>query len=125
MNALIESNRVEVIKGEIQNTLVESPGGSGQRFARCPKCNIAIWSEYLVMTGGIEDLVYFIRVGTLDKPEVFPPDVHIYTSTKQPWLVLPPDALAVDEYYETDATWRPDSLRRRAVFRERISKNLP
>lgn len=36
--------------------------------------------------------VRFIRVGTLDDPSKLPPDVHIYTSAKQPWLTLPPDA---------------------------------
>ena len=125
VNALIESDRVEVCQGEIHNTTIESPGGSGQRFARCPRCKIAVWSEYLVMTGGIADLVYFIRVGTLDAPELLPPDVHIYTSTKQPWVVLPPDALVVDEYYETEETWSPDSLKRRDTLRIRIAKHAP
>jgi len=110
VNALIEANRVQIIEGKIQNTTVESPSGNGQRFARCPKCNVAVWSEYLVMTAGITDMIYFIRVGTLDKPERLPPDVHIYTSAKQTWFDLPPDALVVDEYYKTEEVWSPDSL---------------
>lgn len=123
VNALIEADRVELRQGEIHHTTVDSPGGSGQRFARCPKCKIAVWSEYLVMTSGIKDLVYFIRVGTLDAPERLPPDVHIYTSTKQPWVVLPADALVVDEYYDTEKTWSPDSLRRRDILRARIAEH--
>ena len=121
VNALIEAERVEVISGEIHNTTVDSPGGSGQRFARCPKCKVAVWSEYLVMTSGITDMVYFIRVGTLDTPERLPPDVHIYTSTKQPWVVLGPDTLAVEEYYETEEVWSPDALERRETLRERLA----
>ena len=68
------------------------------------------------MGGGIGELIRFIRVGTLDDPCRMPPDVHIYTSTKQPWVILPPDALAVEEYYVTDETWSADSLRRRSAL---------
>jgi hypothetical protein len=77
---------------------------------------VAVWSNYLVLYGGIGELVRFIRVGTLDHPSRLPPDVHIYTSSKQPWLSLPSDALAVDEYYETERVWSRESLDRRAVL---------
>lgn len=121
-NALIEADRVEITKGAVENTIVETPGGSGQRIARCPTCRVAVWSEYLVMTAGLKDLIYFIRVGTLDAPDRLPPDAHIYTSTKLPWLQLPSDALAVPEYYEKEDTWSPDSLKRRDVLRARIEE---
>ena len=45
----------------------------------------------------------FVRVGTLDAPDRHPPDVHIFTASKQPWVVLPPGALAFEEYYESAA----------------------
>jgi hypothetical protein len=77
---------------------------------------VAVRSNYLVLYGGIGELVRFIRVGTLDDPGRLPPDVHIYTSSKQPWLSLPSDALAVDEYYETERVWSRESLDRRAVL---------
>lgn len=121
-NALIEADRVEILQGEVRNKTIDSPGGSGQRFARCPKCDVAVWSEYLVMTGGVTDLIYFIRVGTLDNPELMPPDVHIYTSTKQPWLVLPKDAYVVEEYYDTEKTWSKDALERRKILRKKIAE---
>jgi hypothetical protein len=72
------------------------------------------------MTGGIGELVRFIRVGTLDDPSKVPPDVHIYTSSKQPWVVLPPDALAVDEYYATKKVWRTESLERLATLMDAV-----
>lgn len=125
VNALIEADRVEITKGAVDNTTIESLGGSGQRFSRCPTCKVAVWSEYLVMTGGITDMVYFIRVGTLDTPGYLPPDVHIYTSTKQPWIGLPRDALVFDESYNADETWAPDSLKRRDALRERLADHTP
>ena len=52
-----------------------------------------------------------------DEPDRLPPDIHIYTSSKQPWIVLPPGVPAVEEYYDRDNTWPADSLaRRRAVL---------
>jgi hypothetical protein len=122
-NALIEAERVEIISGEVKNITVDTPSGSGQRIARCPKCMVAVWSEYLVMTAGITDLVYFIRVGTLDTPARFPPDVHIHTSTKQPWLELPPSVQAVAEYYDTDTTWSAGSLVRRMALKAIIENS--
>lgn len=121
-NALIEADRVEITQGGIENTSVETPGGLGQRIARCPECRVAVWSEYLAMTAGITDLVYFIRVGTLDRPDRFPPDVHIYTSTKQPWLTLPPDVPAVSEFYDPKAVYSAESLKRRADLRAAIAE---
>ena len=110
-NALIESDRVQILQGDVEETVLDSPSGSGQNIVRCPKCRVAVWSNYLV-TGGDGKDINFIRVGTLDEPDSMPPDVHIYTSTKQPWVLLPPDTPAVEEYYETDAVWSAESIKR-------------
>ena len=45
-----------------------------------------------------------------------PPDVHIFTATKQPWVVLPAEHKVVEEYYVTEETWSPESLERRAAL---------
>lgn len=116
VNALIEADRVTRLQGEVVDVTVPSPSGKQQRISRCPKCQVAVWSYYLVMFGGIGERVRFIRVGTLDDPGRLPPDVHIYTSSKQSWIALPPDVPAVDEYYVTDEVWRRDSLERRAAL---------
>ena len=113
LNAMIESERVELLSGtpEIVNT--PSNSGKGQLIARCPSCRIAVWSNY----GGAGDKVRFVRVGTLDSPDQCPPDIHIFTSSKQPWVVLPPSTPAVLEYYKTADYWPADSLaRRKAIF---------
>jgi hypothetical protein len=79
-----------------------------------------VWSNY-ALSGGIGAAVHFIRVGTLDDPDRITPDIHIFTSTKQPWLVLPPNAPAVDEYYRTKETWPQESLDRRAALLDAAS----
>src|ERR1700692_3311162 len=66
LNALIESDRVELTSGAVQIIDTPSNSGKGQRIARCPTCQVALWSNY----GGGADLVRFVRVGTLDEPDL-------------------------------------------------------
>lgn len=122
VNALVEADRVKITKGEIENTTLATPSGFGQRFARCPTCKVAVWSEYLHGTDGVEDVMYFIRVGTLDNPACVPPDVHIYTSTKQSWIILPPEVLAVEEFYDWNATLSEESLNRHKELKARMKE---
>lgn len=88
--------------------LTPSQSGIGQTIARCPKCHVAIWSNY---PGG-GPFLRFIRVGTLDQPDLFLPDIHIYTTTKQPWVTLSPNVPQVDEFYKLETYWPPQSLER-------------
>jgi hypothetical protein len=53
-----------------------------------------------------------VRVGTLDNPDALPPDVHIFTSTRQPWVVLPADTSVFAGYYDRKAVWSEASLAR-------------
>ena len=112
LNALIEADRVVHLAGEPQLIDTPSNSGKGQKIARCPKCQVAVWSNY----GGAGPVLRFVRVGTLDQPDCLPPDIHIYTASKQPWVVIPPDVPAVPEYYQSDRFWPPESLARRKAF---------
>ena len=112
LNAMIEADRVELLQGEVEVINTPSNSGKGQKIARCTKCRIALWSNY----SGAGDAVRFVRVGTLDEPGRFPPDIHIFTSTKQPWVVLPAGTPAVPEYYKASEHWPKESLDRRAAL---------
>jgi hypothetical protein len=114
LNALFEADQVELLEGEVHESTVSSPSGRGQKIARCPKCQVALWSNYHM--GGLRDLIRFIRVGTLDDPDLLPPDVHIYTSSKQPWVTLPAGDLAVEEFYDFEKTWSPENQERRQAL---------
>lgn len=120
VNALIEADRVSLLQGDVVEIEVPSPSGANQNISRCPNCQVAVWSNYLVLFGGIGNLVRFIRVGSLDDPSKLPPDVHIYTSSKLPWVVLLPDALAVEEYYVTQEVWPEESLQRRSALLDTV-----
>lgn len=125
VNALIEADRVVVTQGEVVEILVPSASGAGHRFARCPKCQVTLWTNYLGMRGGLGEVVRFIRVGTLDDPSPYPPNVHIFTSTKQPWVILPDNVPAFDEYFVIKDIWSPESLVRRAVLHEAVGTPPP
>ena len=75
-----------------------------------------MWSHY----AGAGPLVKFVRVGTLDEPDHLPPDIHIFTASKQPWVLLAPDVPAVPEYYDREQHWPPESLARRQVLLPQI-----
>jgi hypothetical protein len=113
LNALIEADRVVVLKGAPEAVATPSASGRGQRIARCPECRVALWSNY----AGAGDAVRFVRVGTLDEPDRLPPDIHIYTASKQPWVVIPPGVPAVPEYYDRRDYWPEESLARREALK--------
>ena len=108
INALIETDRVVLLSGEPEAVSMPTDSGRPHHIYRCPACRIAVWSEY----GGIAKL-HFVRVGTLDRPEALPPDVHIYTRSKLPWINLPQGVPAFEAYYSSREVWPADSLGRR------------
>jgi hypothetical protein len=124
-NALIESQYCEL--AELNNDSVfpapistPSESGDGQTIVRCTKCQVALWSHY-----GIPTLA-FIRAGTLDpeskarfwkKVEDKEWDmVHIFTTSKVPWVVIPDGARSFEEYYDNRIVWRKESLERREKY---------
>ena len=108
LNAVYEAERVVHTAAEPEVIDTPSASGKGQNIARCPKCKVAIWSNYPTSS----PLSRFVRVGTLDEPDRLPPDVPIFTSTKQPWVTLPPGAMAVPEFYDPAEMWVPESRQR-------------
>lgn len=118
LNAMIESERVELLSGEPELVETPSPSGAGQRIARCPRCRVAVWSHY----AGGGSAVRFVRVGTLDEPGRLPPDIHIFTASKQLWVILPAGTPAVLEYYDANTHWPAESLARRDAMRARTAR---
>jgi hypothetical protein len=98
INGLVETLHVEVTAGAPETIDTPSASGKGQQIVRCPTCKVALWSHY----GGMGDKAAFVRVGTLDDPDSCPPQVHIFTRSKQPWFELPRDAHAFEVFYSRD-----------------------
>lgn len=114
LNAFLESDRLELLSGDPVKVGIPSASGQGQVVVRCAKCQVALWSHY----AGLGEKMSMVRVGTLDEPDLMPPDIHIYTNSRQPWVVLPSDVPVVPEYYRRSQYWPEESLARRAALIE-------
>jgi len=121
LNAMIETDRVRVLKGKPEQVDTPSASGKGQKFLRCPTCKVALWSHY----AGAGEKVSFVRVGTLDTPDVLPPDIHIFTESKQPWVSLSEGVPAVPEFYSRKAQWPAESLARLKALMEQQGQPEP
>ena len=108
VNALIEHSNVQIIKGATINIVNPTNSGAGQTIVRCSTCHSALWSHY----GAAKERVAFLRVGTLNNPNLCPPDIHIFTSTKQAWVQLNDGAPVVEEYYRRSEYWPEESVAR-------------
>jgi hypothetical protein len=106
INLLIETDRVELKEGDPVVVSVPRGGGKKQKIWRCPDCQVAVFSQYT------SPKIRFVRGGTLDDPSAIEPDVHIFTRSKVPWVVLPEDAPAFSVYYDTQKLWPAESLER-------------
>lgn len=111
INALIETDRIVLLAGAAEPVPVPTDSGRPHDVHRCPACRTALWSDYGHRVG-----LRFLRVGTLDNPAALPPDAHIFTRSKLPWIGLPDNVPAFDVYYDMKSLWPKESLeRRRAV----------
>ncbi|MBW2941256.1 GFA family protein [Zhongshania aquimaris] len=108
VNGLIEAVEVQLLRGEPEVIDTPSNSGGGQQITRCSICRIALWSNY----SAAKDAIRFVRMGTLDKPQAFPPDIHIFTSSKQSWINLENERFVVDEYYRRSDYWSEQNIAR-------------
>jgi hypothetical protein len=114
VNALVEMSEVELLAEAPVIVDTPSHSGRGQKIARCAQCHIALWSHY--STAG--ELAAFVRVGTLDDKSMLAPDVHIFTGSRQPWVVLADGKPSFEDYYPSpEGVWSDDArVRWRALL---------
>lgn len=111
LNAMIETEGLDVA-GVVEQVQTPSASGKGQVILRCPACKVALYSHY----AGAGRLMAFVRVGTLETPSACPPDVHIFTQSKLPWVMLDPAVPAFAEFYRRSDLWPAESLARREAL---------
>ncbi len=108
INALIETDRIEMLAGQPEPVSMPTDSGRPHDIYRCPKCKVAVWSDY-----GRRPYLRFVRVSVLDAPHAIVPDVHIYTRSKVPWVALPAGVPAFAEYYDMKTLWPAEAQERR------------
>ena len=108
VNAFIESDRLDLLSGELAERDFKTGSGKTQIVVRCAECGSPVWSHY----PRLGRKVAAVRVGTLDDPSATPPDVAIYVADKPEWAPLPDGIPAFDEFYNPADVYRPESLTR-------------
>ena len=111
INALYESDRIQLTAGEVAPTAMPTDSGRPHIVYRCPACGTTLWSDY-----GGRKVMSFLRATTLDDRAALAPDVHIFTRSKLPWVRLPEGVRAYEVYYDTRKEWPAESLRRREAL---------
>jgi hypothetical protein len=108
MNVLIEATRVTLTEGDLATVTLPSASGRGQRVTCCSACLVALWSSY----AGAGPAILFLRAGTLDRAGEIEPDIHIYTSTRLPWIQVPKDVPTETAFYDARVIWPADAQAR-------------
>ena len=107
LNGLIETDRV-LVEGALTSIRLATPSGNGKIVNRCAECGDAVYSHYLIRGTGVA----FVRIGTLDEPSLCPPQVQIFTASKQSWVPLSSDIPAFEKFYDFNDLWPAESLQR-------------
>ena len=107
LHAFIETDRVELLSGQINFFPMPSGSGKPHIVARCHGCGTQIWSHY-----HDANKLSLIKVGTLDSPSALPPAAHVFTTTKLPWITIPPRVPTFEEFYDFKAFWPAEAFTR-------------
>ena len=112
INAMIETDRVEVISDNGPETVTTELGGKAER---CPRCTVELWAYHRKFGNALR----FVRVGTLDQGGSILPDAHFFTSRKHDWVVIPDGVPAFGELPESEV-WSAEAKERveRALARQ-------
>ena len=117
LNLWIERKFVQPSGADPRIATMKAGSGAPHDVAFCGTCSTALWSRYHAPPGD----TLFVRGATLDDPDAYTPDVHIWTRSKLPWVVLPEGARAFPAMYSDFASvWPAQQLAR---FRAHVAEH--
>jgi hypothetical protein len=73
-------------EGETMSATQHKPDGAEVKQFACPRCWTHLWAEISTLPAFVT-----LRAGTLDDSEALIPAMHIWTLSKQAWVVIPDD----------------------------------
>ncbi len=106
-----------IIEGKVASTELKAGSGATSNAYFCTKCGTYIYTDYGSAVGRLT-----VRTKTLDNSESFPPQVHIFTKDKDPWLKLTDDVICFEKMYDPKKTWPEESLKRYGEYLKVINK---
>tara|TARA_B100000579_G_scaffold278075_1_gene230015 strand:- start:122 stop:604 length:483 start_codon:yes stop_codon:yes gene_type:complete len=105
------------VEGEVSSTELKAGSGASCKTYFCNKCGAYVYADY---DSAFKRLT--LRTKTLNNPENFPPQVHIFTKDKDPWLNLSKDVTCFEEMYDPKKIWPEESLKRYSKYLKDSSK---
>ena len=107
-----------IVEGEVSSS-EGLKGGSDKPFKAyfCTKCGTYLYTDYDSAVGRMN-----VRTKTLDKSKDFPPQVHIFTKDRDPWLNLKDNVICFEKMYDPKKTWPEESLKRYGEYLKVINK---
>ena len=115
VNAFFESDRLELLEGELTERIVTAGSGGPHTICRCDTCGVALWSYY----PRLGRLGVGIRVGTLDEKDSLTPVAAIFVTEKMPWVTLPEGLPRFETYYDYREMLPPERVARMDALIER------
>ena len=106
-----------IVEGEVSSTELKAGSGASYKTYFCTKCGNYVYADYDSAVGRLT-----VRTKTLDNSEKFPPQVHIFTKDKDPWLNLSEDVICFKEMYDQKKIWPEDSLNKYNEYLKANSK---
>ena len=116
VNSSILENTL-IVEGEVSSAELKAGSGASCKTYFCAKCGTYVYADY---DSAVKRLT--VRTKTLDSPDKFPPQVHIFTKDKDPWLNLSEDTVCFKEMYDPKKIWTEESLKRYSEYLKDISK---
>jgi hypothetical protein len=108
---MIESSNFHLDSGELIRLHGATGSGRGQKVYRCINCKVQIYSIF-----NNSDVMTFIKTATLDEPDRFPPQAHIFTKSKLTWVNLEGSTPCFEAFYNKEELLSEKSLKRRQAI---------
>ena len=88
------------VTGELISGERTQPSGAVGTIFACARCLVRIYSKNSMRPGMLT-----IPAGTLDDSKQVVPKFHLWVSSKQPWINVPEDIVALDEQPASTEEW--------------------
>ena len=84
LTLVVSESDFRIVQGEVKTWSAQSDAGRTKLGAFCPGCGTRIYHKLELRPDCVS-----LKPGTLDDTRWLTPDLHIWTRSKQPWVVIP------------------------------------
>ena len=92
LSLFLDADAVRITRGELKVYRRTADSGRASETGFCPDCGTQIYGRPEWRPDTI-----VVKPGTLDDRSWIRPDIHIWTSRKQPWVTIPDGVPALEE----------------------------